>query len=271
MQQQQFGMGGCANGQCKNMRDVVARPSLYSGNIPGAGGPQTGRGPSQYNSHTGMSPQASFVMPQPPPVSEATAAYGYQPSSSSSSSLYSGRNPMQMPGSMQMQQPQQQNPMQMQQQQHQKPPCGCPTSFTSGFGGNNARQAQGQSFPQIQIVGYLVCMKCFAENHRLDQGDVFDANGNVVEPGCAKSCVAQGTPVGIFDPQTQRVTLLITRSPNLAPLMLNNTMIRVRGMGTGADVAQGGGVLVEGIDAKIPGTEGENALNWIEILVRKPQ
>ena len=222
--------GGCAGGKCRSMRDVVARPTIYSGQQPGSGTAM--KGPSQYYSNTGMSPAASFNVPQPPPVNAATSFYGYP-----QTSMYSGR------------------------------PTGAACACSGGTPPAVATANSATNQQPFEAIGLLVCAKCFAENHRLDQGDVRDANGQVIEEGCAKTCVARGSPVGVFNKSNGRVTLMLTQSPSIAPLMLNGTTVRVRGVTSGGDVAQNGAVLVESVDTAMPGKDA-NSTNWVTVLVR---
>lgn len=284
-------MGGCANGQCRSMRDVVARPSLYSGHQPNcppsmqqqqqqqwqqqqALQQAQQRTSPQFNSHNGMPPAATFT---PPPYA-ATAAYGYP-----QSSMYSGVAPPGQPAqgmrandslypvsSM----PQQQQQFQQQQQQQQQHATAAAAVAGTGTGKQQLQTLPVSCVP-FEAIGLLVCCKCFAENRRMDQGDVRDAAGNVIEEGCAKTCVFGGSPVGVFDFGTGKVTLLLTRSPTLAPLMLNQTLVRVRGRMCGVDVAHGGAVLVETVEAdpSSPSQDGRTIanINWVKVLERQNQ
>lgn len=181
-----------------------------------------------------------------------------------------GQGQMPMPGQMQGQMPmpgQMQGQMAMQKQMTTMPPSQ-PQQQQPRPSPTTTAKVSPQSTTDFLAIGRLVCLKCYAENHRIDQGDVIDANGRLLDEGCAKTCVARGSPVGVVDASTGNASVLLTQSPNLVPLILNNATVRVAGRTAGADIAQNGAVLVDSIDVALPERNKDGSYNWTTVLVR---
>lgn len=276
---------GCPGGQCRTVRDVVSRPSLYTRCGCAAScscGCQQGQQCACEHAAqkqpprpapSGVGGASTFTAPQPPPVHVATAAFGYTKGGAPPQGYQKGGYgpPHGYPSTLPCPDHHPQDALRYASK------CGsgkCGGSSCSSCGSSKVSLSTPAAAPSsatgfasrpsraIELVGKLVCLKCFGQDRRNHGADHILGDGKVME-GCARKCAEAGNPVGLLEHGSGRAYVLLTQAPKLAPYM--SKPVHVEGLVAGEDVAHNAAVLVKAL--RVQKEDG----NWHTVLVHAGQ